>query len=109
MSIEGNKVKKKETQLVKEQFTLELQNRVKDMETKRASNMLMLSQSQSQSNHTPLRGLTRDASKTDVNKMIDENRMVSVNRMDEEHSETIDNDSENDKESSGFFRNLFRV
>ena len=97
-------VKKKETQLVKEQFTMELQNRVKDMETKRASNMLMLSQSQS--NPTSLRGLIRDASNTGENRMIDVNKMIDVNR---EHSETIDNDSaENDKESSGFFRNLFR-
>lgn len=103
-------VKKKETQIAKEKFTIELQNKVKDMDTKRSSNMLMITQSQSQSNPTPLRGLTQDASKTDVNKMIGENRMVSVNRMDEEHSETIDTDSaENDKESTGFFRNLFRV
>ena len=99
-------VKKKETQIAKEKFTMELQNKVKDMDTKRSSNMLMITQSQSQtqSKPTPLRGLTQDASKTDVNKMIDENRM------DEEHSETIDTDSaENDKESTGFFRNLFRV
>ena len=99
-------VKKKETQIAKEKFTIELQNKVKDMDTKRSSNMLMITQSQSQtqSKPTPLRGLTQDASKTDVNKMIDENRM------DEEHSETIDTDSaENDKESTGFFRNLFRV
>jgi hypothetical protein len=99
-------VKKKETQIAKEKFTIELQNKVKDMDTKRSSNMLMITQSQSQtqSKPTPLRGLTQDASKTDVNKMIDENRM------DEEHSETIDTDSaENDKESTGFFRTLFRV
>jgi hypothetical protein len=96
-------VKKKETQIAKEKFTMELQNKVKDMDTKRSSNMLMItqSQSQSQSKPTPLRGLTIDASKTDVNKMIDENN---------EHSETIDTDSaENDKESTGFFRNFFRV
>ena len=104
MEAQYRQVKKKETQLVKEQFTMELQNRVKDMETKRASNMLMLSQSQS--NPTSLRGLIRDASNTGENRMIDVNKMIDVNR---EHSETIDNDSaENDKESSGFFRNLFR-
>ena len=104
MEAQYRQVKKKETQLVKEQFTLELQNRVKDMETKRASNMLTITQSLS--NPTQSRGLIRDASNTGENRMIDVNKMIDVNR---EHSETIDNDSaENDKESSGFFRNLFR-
>jgi len=102
-------VKKKETQIAKEKFTMELQNKVKDMDTKRSSNMLMItqSQSQSQSKPTPLRGLTRDISNTVENRMMGENRMIVENN---EHSETIDTDSaENDKESTGFFRNLFRV
>jgi hypothetical protein len=98
-------VKKKETQIAKEKFTMELQNKVKDMDTKRSSNMLMITQSPS--NPTPLRALTHDISNTGENRMVAENRMIVENK---EHSETIETDSaENDKESTGFFRNLFRV
>ena len=107
-------VKKKELEIAKNKFTNELQNRVKDIETKRHTNMLtIIERPESESEGDWGRGNSVGGSRGSPHRKD----MHNDNKSDEEGNTgegntgegKMEEDLENRDVSSGFFRNLFRT
>ena len=105
-------VKKKELESAKNKFTNELQNRVKDIETKRHTNMLTIierPESESEAEGDWGRGNSVGGSRGSPHRKD----MHNDNKSDEEGNTggegKMEEDLENRDVSSGFFRNLFRT